>query len=183
MGLLDLRLAQWVADAGAHDGGLALLGIDLRERLWRRILKGIEWPVFVDAYLQLDRDQSVARLRGDEFVLEARGTGASGKTTLAGGASCTVDVTFKPTTAGSKAASLSVNASPGGPATATLSGTGAGIAQMALGFRHTCARKTDGTVWCWGPNNYAQLGNGSHGTSNPSPGQVVGLCPGPGDGG
>jgi alpha-tubulin suppressor-like RCC1 family protein len=33
--------------------------------------------------------------------------------------------------------------------------------QVALGYYHTCARKKDGTLWCWGNNNYAQLGNGT----------------------
>ncbi|MFZ8804346.1 MAG: hypothetical protein ACO2PO_15360, partial [Candidatus Calescibacterium sp.] len=26
---------------------------------------------------------------------------------------------------------------------------------------HTCGVKTDGTIWCWGRNNYGQLGDGS----------------------
>src|SRR6185295_4005862 len=25
---------------------------------------------------------------------------------------------------------------------------------------HTCARKTDGTLWCWGNNQFGQLGSG-----------------------
>ncbi|MGA1362388.1 MAG: RCC1 domain-containing protein, partial [Ilumatobacteraceae bacterium] len=31
--------------------------------------------------------------------------------------------------------------------------------QLAAGRNHTCARMSDATVWCWGDNTYAQLGN------------------------
>jgi alpha-tubulin suppressor-like RCC1 family protein len=37
--------------------------------------------------------------------------------------------------------------------------TGA-VSQVAVGGAHTCALKTDGTVWCWGRNTHGQLGNG-----------------------
>jgi len=42
--------------------------------------------------------------------------------TLAGGANCTAQVVFKPTTSGSKSAMLNASATPGGSASATLSG-------------------------------------------------------------
>jgi hypothetical protein len=32
------------------------------------------------------------------------------------------------------------------------------VAQVQAGWTHTCARKQDGTVWCWGNNNASQLG-------------------------
>jgi alpha-tubulin suppressor-like RCC1 family protein len=32
------------------------------------------------------------------------------------------------------------------------------IAELALGKNHSCARKTDGSVWCWGANSEGQLG-------------------------
>lgn len=34
-----------------------------------------------------------------------------------------------------------------------------GVSQVATGENHTCALKEDGTVWCWGRNNYSQLGD------------------------
>ena len=34
-----------------------------------------------------------------------------------------------------------------------------GVVQVSVGERHTCARKSDGTVWCWGSNDTGQLAN------------------------
>ncbi|MCO4763572.1 MAG: hypothetical protein KC502_18825 [Myxococcales bacterium] len=31
---------------------------------------------------------------------------------------------------------------------------------IASGAFHTCARLTDGTIWCWGDNHRGQVGNG-----------------------
>jgi alpha-tubulin suppressor-like RCC1 family protein len=36
----------------------------------------------------------------------------------------------------------------------------AGVAELALGDRHSCARRRDGHVACWGFNVSGQLGNG-----------------------
>lgn len=38
---------------------------------------------------------------------------------------------------------------------------GAAVAELSLGAVVSCARRTDGTLWCWGANNSGQLGNGS----------------------
>ena len=38
---------------------------------------------------------------------------------------------------------------------------GASVAQVSAQLPHTCARKTDGTLWCWGYNGYGQLGDGT----------------------
>src|SRR5690606_946177 len=35
-----------------------------------------------------------------------------------------------------------------------------GAIEVATGFLHTCARKLDGTVWCWGADGSGQLGDG-----------------------
>ena len=32
---------------------------------------------------------------------------------------------------------------------------------MSAGGRHTCARKTDGTLWCWGGNEHGEVGIGA----------------------
>jgi alpha-tubulin suppressor-like RCC1 family protein len=34
---------------------------------------------------------------------------------------------------------------------------------VAAGDHHTCARRTDGTVWCWGNAEFGQLGDGTTG--------------------
>ncbi len=35
------------------------------------------------------------------------------------------------------------------------------VADATLGWTHSCVRRNDGTVWCWGSNEFGQLGNGS----------------------
>ena len=48
------------------------------------------------------------------------------------------------------------------PATLFLTGcSGRGIVMVATGFDHTVVLRQDGTVWAWGRNEEAQLGNGS----------------------
>ena len=49
-----------------------------------------------------------------------------------------------------------------------------GVAQVALGDVHSCARKIDGTVWCWGDNSFQTLGDGTS-EQRGAPTQVVGL--------
>lgn len=36
-----------------------------------------------------------------------------------------------------------------------------GVTALAAGELHTCALKTDGSVWCWGENEFGQLGDGT----------------------
>lgn len=47
-----------------------------------------------------------------------------------------------------------------------VTGLGAGVAALALGGSHSCARMVDGTVRCWGSNRGGQLGDGT--ASSPS---------------
>jgi alpha-tubulin suppressor-like RCC1 family protein len=55
-----------------------------------------------------------------------------------------------------------------------IASLGTSVAQIAASAYHTCARKTDGSLWCWGLNLYGQLGDGT--TANkPSPTQVTSL--------
>jgi hypothetical protein len=53
-------------------------------------------------------------------------------TTVAAGATCTIGVTFKPTTAGTKAGALNVSATSGGSASATLGATSLAPAKLTL---------------------------------------------------
>jgi len=34
----------------------------------------------------------------------------------------------------------------------------ADVAEVRIGFESSCARRTDGSVWCWGANSYGELG-------------------------
>jgi alpha-tubulin suppressor-like RCC1 family protein len=36
-----------------------------------------------------------------------------------------------------------------------------GVRKLDGGGLHTCAVRTDGTVWCWGLNTYGSLGVGT----------------------
>ncbi len=48
------------------------------------------------------------------------------------------------------------------------------VVAIRSGGRHTCASKSDGTLWCWGHNESGQLGDGTY-TSTATPVQVAGL--------
>jgi alpha-tubulin suppressor-like RCC1 family protein len=45
---------------------------------------------------------------------------------------------------------------------------------LGVGVTHTCTIMGDGTLWCWGHNEYGQLGDGTT-TNQPLPVQVTGL--------
>jgi hypothetical protein len=66
-----------------------------------------------------------------QFQIVAGSNGCQGAT-LAGGASCTISVTFSPTAAGNLAASLSVSGSPGGSTSAALSGVALQPANLVI---------------------------------------------------
>lgn len=50
-----------------------------------------------------------------------------------------------------------------------------GVKQLALGEGHTCALLQDGTVTCWGLNDYGQTGSPDHANGWPVPNRVEGL--------
>jgi len=45
-------------------------------------------------------------------------------------------------------------------------------AKVSAGLWHTCAVKTDGSLWCWGSNGYGQLGDGTN-TGRTTPVQIM----------
>lgn len=47
--------------------------------------------------------------------------------------------------------------------------------EIAAGARHTCVRRTSGSVYCWGNNAAGQLGDGTDVISRPTPVRVMGL--------
>jgi alpha-tubulin suppressor-like RCC1 family protein len=48
--------------------------------------------------------------------------------------------------------------------TPTQVGTDANWSAIALGAVHSCGPKSDGSLWCWGYNEFGQLGLGDSGT-------------------
>ena len=59
------------------------------------------------------------------------------------------------------------------PTPVRIAGLGA-VVELAAGSHHACARKGDGTVWCWGGDGFGQLGPAAAadtcgGAQNPSP--------------
>ena len=58
-----------------------------------------------------------------------------------------------------------------GPAGVGLLGN---VLSIAPGFRHACALKKDGSVWCWGKNDRGQLGDGTK-VDSPYPVKVTNL--------
>jgi alpha-tubulin suppressor-like RCC1 family protein len=55
---------------------------------------------------------------------------------------------------------------------------GTGTQRITTGFYHTCALKNEGTLLCWGSNQYGQLGNPAvavGGQANPTPTAVIDL--------
>jgi alpha-tubulin suppressor-like RCC1 family protein len=52
---------------------------------------------------------------------------------------------------------------------------GASVVGFAAGVDHTCAHEADGTLWCWGHNQYGEVGDGTQ-QDRVQPAQVP-LCP------
>lgn len=62
------------------------------------------------------------------------------------------------------------------PRAVPVNGLGAGVRQLAIGFRHSCALLPSGGVRCWGENRFGQVGNGAVALSQPVPVDVQGLA-------
>lgn len=56
----------------------------------------------------------------------------------------------------------------------SAAGVFSGVVQADGGGFHTCAARVDGTVWCWGENDWGQLGDGTRSASS-YPVEVQGL--------
>jgi alpha-tubulin suppressor-like RCC1 family protein len=56
----------------------------------------------------------------------------------------------------------------------TTSAGGTNWRQIACGYRHTAAIKTDGTLWTWGRDYYGELGQGIYSSSVLTPQTVLG---------
>jgi alpha-tubulin suppressor-like RCC1 family protein len=48
-------------------------------------------------------------------------------------------------------------------------GLPADVEELALGGTHSCARTRGGNVWCWGSNDYGEIGDGTLGTPTATP--------------
>jgi len=59
--------------------------------------------------------------------------------------------------------------------TSGCASTSPDVFEVALGFSHTCARLSDGTVRCWGRNDDGRLGNGTFTQRSSTPVTVSGL--------
>ena len=62
------------------------------------------------------------------------------------------------------------------PVPVQVSGHATDWATVTANWAHTCAIKTDHTMWCWGDNGFGQLGDGTT-TNSPVPVQVSGHTP------
>jgi alpha-tubulin suppressor-like RCC1 family protein len=52
--------------------------------------------------------------------------------------------------------------------------TPSGLSGLVVGGDHACAIEGDDSVWCWGNNDFGQLGAGGPG---PTPVRTAVLCP------
>ncbi len=60
------------------------------------------------------------------------------------------------------------------PLPVQVTALGSSVAEVSVGDLYTCARKTDGSLWCWGNNASGQLGNGTA-VDTSTPTQVTAL--------
>ena len=112
-------------------------------------------PAVVSTFLSLG---SRMRASGDNTtcMLEADGSvwcwGINGKGQVGDGT--TVDRWFRPT---------------------RIPALGTDVVELSVGTRHACARKRNGSLWCWGGNQSGQLGIGQDSALHTDPVHVDGL--------
>ncbi len=101
----------------------------------------------------------------------------SGVQTVAAGAnnSCAINGTDGVMCWGSNlAGALGNGVGPNQPTPVAVAGLGTGMQSVTAGDLFGCALTDGGAVWCWGYNNFGQLGNGNQ-TDQPTPVAVSGL--------
>lgn len=67
-----------------------------------------------------------------------------------------------------------VASGPGAVSPVQVASLGTSVVKISVGHQHSCARKTNGSVWCWGLNSKGQLGDGTT-TTTGTPVQVTSL--------
>ena len=75
---------------------------------------------------------------------------------------------------GNAGGQLGIGTGPDKTTPVQVSGLSEVITVAASSGHHTCAVKTNGTVWCWGPNHAGQLGDGTK-EARLTPVQVIGM--------
>ncbi|RMD66280.1 hypothetical protein D6833_01680, partial [Candidatus Parcubacteria bacterium] len=102
-------------------------------------------------------------------------TGCVTECSLDGGvyATCTSPVMYNVPATGEHTLSVR-GADPAGNGSAVTSWTWATVGTVAAGGGYSCYLEPNHTLWCWGDNQYGQLGNGSYNMSSPLPVTVVG---------
>lgn len=106
------------------------------------------------------------------------GTGGTCGTTLGAAGTCTLVVTFSPTSAISSNTTMSLdynNSVTTTSSTRALNGIGATITKIVGGGSHSCALYSTGIVKCWGDDFYGQLGDGGANSDQLSPTLVAGI--------
>ena len=104
----------------------------------------------------------VAVQGGPPFVLVSAGAFHVCALTAAGAAYCWGDNIAGELGTGSATGLVTCAGNPCIPTPTPVAG-GLTFTTLRVGFAHTCGRTTDGTWYCWGSNNYGQLGNGTTG--------------------
>ncbi len=127
---------------------------------WPRVLAGL---VLVLASTLVSPAGEAAALPGSEpLVLPLVSSPSYKATTVSGGSlhTCAVTTKGKPLCWGSNSnGQLGNNSATDSDVPVAVYGLTKGVKAVATGYAHSCALTTKGKVWCWGDNNYGQLGD------------------------
>jgi len=129
---LTISFGDVAIDAGVDGGGAAMLVIDKPNNDFGTVVTGMMSAPATFTITNTGTAPSgtlAASVTGTGFVI---GANSCNGMTLAPAATCTVAVTFAPTSAGSAMGMLTVTGSPGGSAGAMLTGTGVAPGALAI---------------------------------------------------